>query len=292
MNGATQPRSAGSTIKPFTYLLALERGDTPATIVPDVPTEFPTPTGPYRPENYRRRCQGPARYREALAYSLNIPRSESAPIARRRGDVPTTLAGVGRDDAGEWLDDYGLGLTIGNAEMRLIELANAVCDAGADGGVAAISTACSSDAFVAGGWPGLLAANGTRTQFNSRSQRQRGVDAQPLRDVAATLPPRGSLVAHRRHARGQRRAMFRALGRTRPLGFDFPVACKTGTSSDFRDNWALGSTPEFTGRRVGRQFRRLADARGLRRHGRGADHARCDANICAGVRHDVVRPRR
>jgi penicillin-binding protein 1C len=30
------------------------------------------------------------------------------------------------------------------------------------------------------------------------------------------------------------------------LAFDFPVACKTGTSSDYRDNWAIGFTPEFT----------------------------------------------
>ena len=30
------------------------------------------------------------------------------------------------------------------------------------------------------------------------------------------------------------------------MRFDFPVACKTGTSSDFRDNWAFGYTPEFT----------------------------------------------
>ena len=30
------------------------------------------------------------------------------------------------------------------------------------------------------------------------------------------------------------------------LRFDFPVACKTGTSTDYRDNWAMGYTPEFT----------------------------------------------
>jgi penicillin-binding protein 1C len=30
------------------------------------------------------------------------------------------------------------------------------------------------------------------------------------------------------------------------LTFDFPVACKTGTSSDYRDNWTIGYTPEFT----------------------------------------------
>ena len=37
-----------------------------------------------------------------------------------------------------------------------------------------------------------------------------------------------------------------AFGAESALRFDFPVACKTGTSSDFRDNWALGFTPEFT----------------------------------------------
>ena len=30
------------------------------------------------------------------------------------------------------------------------------------------------------------------------------------------------------------------------LRWDFPVACKTGTSTDFRDNWAVGYTPEYT----------------------------------------------
>src|SRR4030095_865590 len=37
-----------------------------------------------------------------------------------------------------------------------------------------------------------------------------------------------------------------AFGRQSALHFAFPVACKTGTSSDFRDNWALGYPPEFT----------------------------------------------
>ncbi len=37
-----------------------------------------------------------------------------------------------------------------------------------------------------------------------------------------------------------------AFGAESPLRFGFPVACKTGTSSDFRDNWAFGYTPEFT----------------------------------------------
>ena len=37
-----------------------------------------------------------------------------------------------------------------------------------------------------------------------------------------------------------------AFGAESPLRFGFPVVCKTGTSSDLRDNWAFGYTPEFT----------------------------------------------
>jgi penicillin-binding protein 1C len=37
-----------------------------------------------------------------------------------------------------------------------------------------------------------------------------------------------------------------AFGASSALRFDFPVACKTGTSTDYRDNWAMGYTPEFT----------------------------------------------
>src|SRR5207249_9140813 len=124
VNGATHPRCAGSTIKPISYLLALERSDTAATIVPDVPTEFPTATGAYRPENYHRHCQGPARYREALACSLNIPAVKvlqslggAAPLQRR-------LQAWGVTTLPKQADEYGLGLTIGNAEVRLLELAN------------------------------------------------------------------------------------------------------------------------------------------------------------------------
>ena len=49
INGAWMVRSPGSAVKPFTYLLALESGAEPATVVPDVPTSFATPDGLYRP---------------------------------------------------------------------------------------------------------------------------------------------------------------------------------------------------------------------------------------------------
>ncbi|WP_426490454.1 penicillin-binding protein 1C [Hymenobacter sp. 102] len=69
-DGVVAVRSPGSTLKPFLYALALDRGlVTPKLLLPDVPTNFQG----YRPENFDKRCNGEVTLERALAYSLNIP---------------------------------------------------------------------------------------------------------------------------------------------------------------------------------------------------------------------------
>ena len=106
-------------------MLALERGATPATVVADVPTEFATATGLFAPVNYNRHCYGPMRYRVALANSLNI--SAVKVLASLGGAEPLErrLQQWGLTTLTRSPEEYGLGLTIGNAEARLLELANA-----------------------------------------------------------------------------------------------------------------------------------------------------------------------
>lgn len=210
VNGAWAARSAGSTFKPFTYLLALERGDTPATIAADVPVEFATPTGVFRPENYHRRFHGPVRYRIALANSLNV---SAVRVLERVGGpekLRRALCECGVTTLEKNSEHYGLGLTIGNADARLLELANAY--------------AC-------------LARLGEHRPFRLLATAPA---PPPLRvfDAGAAF-----LVAD---ILSDNLARTAAFGTESSLRFDFPVACKTGTSSDFRDNWAFGYTPEFT----------------------------------------------
>lgn len=211
INGAWTPRSPGSALKPFTYALAFERGDTPATMVADLPVEFPTESGLYRPENYDQRFFGPMTYRQALANSLNISavrvldRVGGAEVLKER------LETLGLSTLNEPADHYGLGLTIGNAPVRLIELANAYA---------------------------ALARQGEWKPWTIRAATTTSPTTQPVVDPIAAWMIADIL--------SDDRARQLTFGIRSPLRFDFPVAVKTGTSSEFRDNWTIGFTPEFT----------------------------------------------
>lgn len=221
VNGALAPRSAGSTFKPFTYLLALERGATPASIVADVPAVFATTTGVYRPENYNKRCHGPLSYRLALANSLNIPAVRVLSFMGGAALLQARLRAWGMTTLEQPAEHYGLGLTIGNAETRLLELTNAY---------AALARL--------GEWRPY------RVMLDPALEKHTDI---------ATIPLAAGHTAQTRDAAwliadmlSDNAARMIGFGLHSALRFDFPVACKTGTSTDYRDNWAVGYTPEFT----------------------------------------------
>lgn len=209
VNGAWARRSAGSTLKPFTYMLALERGAIPATILADVPTKFAAADGFYRPENYNRRCYGPVSYRTALGSSLNIPAVKVLLAAGGPAALHERLRTVGLTTLDHEAEIYGLGLTLGNCEARLLELTNAYAS---------------------------LARLGEFRPWRI------------LRDAptAARRYSQPELVWQIADIMSDNTARTLAFGINSALRFDFPVACKTGTSTDFRDNWTIGFTPEFT----------------------------------------------
>jgi penicillin-binding protein 1C len=209
VNGAWAPRSAGSALKPFTYLLALERGATPATVVADVRTSFPADGSFYRPENYNRRCYGPVRYRTALASSLNIPAVKVLLAAGGPAALHARLRECGLTTLNRAPEVYGLGLTLGNCEARLLEMTNAYAS---------------------------LARLGEFRPWR----------VLPASKVAAHRYSRPELVWQIADILSDNSARTLAFGMNSALRFDYPVACKTGTSTDFRDNWTVGFTPEFS----------------------------------------------
>jgi penicillin-binding protein 1C len=208
INGAWVPHSPGSALKPFTYLLAFERGATPGSIVADLPIEFRTATGTYKPENYALRSFGPMTYRAALGNSLNI---SAVRVLDSIGGAETLLAKLqelGLSTLTEPVEHYGLGLTIGNAPVRLLELTNAYA---------------------------TLARLGLHKPWrlqNTPSNEQRILPEKECYLIADILSD------------NQAREM--AFGAHSPLRLPFRCAAKTGTSTSFRDNWTLGFTAAFT----------------------------------------------
>lgn len=211
MNGAWTPRSAGSTLKPFTYLLALERGFTSASILADTPIEYVTSTGSYQPVNFDRQFHGPVSIRHALANSLNVPAVKLLDQIGGPELIHRTLTeGLQFSSLSDNATEYGLGLTLGNAEVRLLELTN---------GYACLARL--------GEWKPFRLC---RTESPEEVTRQFDPEASWL--IADIL--------------SDQRARAEAFGLRSPLNLPFRCAAKTGTSTDFRDNWTIGYTPDFT----------------------------------------------
>ncbi len=213
IDGARSPRQPGSALKPFTYAAAFEEGLTPASVLPDVPSHFPTaePGAVYSPRNYDGRYRGPLLARRALAGSENVP---AVAVASELG-VPKLLRFLNRAGFSSFdrtASYYGLGLTLGNAEVRLDEL------------VAAYAS------FARGGeWiqPAYLL--------------QRGV-SQPDRERHIVMGRRTAFwITDILSDPAAREYVF---GRGGYLEFPFPVAVKTGTSQAYHDNWTVGYTRE------------------------------------------------
>ena len=212
-NGALAPRSPGSTLKPFTYLLAMERNHRiPSSILADIPSPFRTPQGLDLPENYDRAYRGPVTLRTALACSLNVPALRELNALGGPRPLHELLTNLGLTTLGTDPSAHGLGLTLGNAPVRLLELTNAYATLARHG------RHLPPDPL-----PFKRSTAGRSTVRCSESSFYLIADI--LSDPAArapSFPPGG------------------------PLDLPFRCAVKTGTSSDFRDNWCIGYTPEFT----------------------------------------------
>jgi penicillin-binding protein 1C len=210
------PRQPGSALKPFLYTLALDRGYTAASVLPDVPKAYATATGPYTPRNYDRRFRGPTRVREALASSYNVPAVELASRVGT-GSLLHTLHLAGFASLTHDAEHYGLGLALGNGDVTLVELANGY-RALANGGVWRPWTWRP----VPNGPPARGAAGESRRVASAAAS---AIVLDILRDPVARIP---------------------GFGVSTPFDFPFPVAVKTGTSRHFTDNWAVGATRGFT----------------------------------------------
>jgi len=223
INMVIAPRQPGSALKPIVYATALDPARpnpwTAATMLLDVRTSFLTHEGlAYTPANYDQQEHGPVLVRQALASSLNIP-----------AVITLDHVGLGRlfEQANQLgittLQDperYDLSLALGGGEVSLLELSTAY---------------------------GAFANGGFRVDPSSI------LEVDDIRgNVIYTAPPTAKVrVLDERLAwlisdiLSDNDARRHGFGENSILRLDRPAAVKTGTTSNFHDNWTIGYTPDL-----------------------------------------------
>lgn len=216
VDGLRQP---GSSIKPLTYLALLRKGYTPASMLMDVPTTFQATDNdkPYEPGNYDGTFRGPVTVRNSLGSSLNIPAVKALALV----GVPeflktaesfglTTLAPTPENTR-----RFGLAVTLGGAEVHMIDLVSAY-SAFANGGTKIEPVPILK----------VKDRNG-RTLYEHKSVRGQRVMSEGESFLINNIL-------------SDNNARAGAFGTRSLLNMGDGVAVKTGTTNDLKDNWAIG----------------------------------------------------
>ena len=205
VNGALSKRSPGSCLKPFTYAIGFDLGlYTPRMILADVPVQYQG----YAPLDYSKKYKGPVTVREALANSLNVPAVE---VLQKAGyqKLYAFLKQAGISTLTKQPDQYGLSLTLGTAEVRLLELVNAYA---------------------------VLARLGTFQPYTGLKNEVPARQESLMSDGAAYLV--ADILED-----SERLASSGFVGNRQSLP---RVAWKTGTSYGNHDAWTVAYNPEYT----------------------------------------------
>ncbi len=237
VNVALAERQPGSSFKMFTYTEALRQGYTAATMVMDVRTTFPDPdySNPYTPENYDRTFHGPLRLRQALARSINVAAVKVLSWVGVRNVIDLAHS-MGINTLTR--DYYGLSLTLGGGEVRLLDMAYAF-------------SVLANGGYMAG--QPVAAENlrpGYRTLDPVAILRVEDANGNVLEEyqspeVREVISPQVSYVITNMLADNVARTPSFGSRSMLWLGNDRPVAAKTGTTTDFRDSWTIGFTPQL-----------------------------------------------
>jgi len=202
------PRQPGSTLKPFLYAYALEKGWTAATLIDDSPLVGQVGAGQHAFNNYSHQNYGLLRLRDCLGNSLNIPAIKTIQFIGYKNFLQRLhLLGFNslKQDAGF----YGEGLALGNGEVTLFELVQAYAALAQRGFYRPLSFIINDEAA---------------TVQKVYSEEVASIITDILSDPKA------------------RQLEF---GSGNLLSFPLHTAVKTGTSTDYCDAWAIGFSHRY-----------------------------------------------
>lgn len=217
-------RQPGSAIKPITYLMGLRKGYTAASMFMDTPVSFPIAgQSDYSPQNYTGKFTGPMSLRNALGNSINtVAVKVLAEVGVKNMLQQAYEMGLSTlEPTTENLSKFGFAVTLGGADVKMIEL-GAAYGAFANGGTKVEAV-------------GIL-----KVEDNS---------GRVLEEFNATtgekvMSPQEAFIISNILADNSARTM--TFGAVNSLIIpNYQVAVKTGTTNDKKDNWTIGWTPNL-----------------------------------------------
>ena len=225
VNVVLRPRQPGSSIKPLTYSLAIERGMTVLSTIEDSPVSYVIAgSPPYAPKNYDGKYHGRVTLKEALASSYNIPAVKTLAAVGINNEIDRAEA-MGITTWGD-RSRFGLSLTLGGGEVRMIDLAtlygvfanqgyrvdpNPILEVTTNDGEVLYHNDCAADA--------------------SRCTRR-----------LVMQPQAAFLITNILSDNKSRTPAFGPISTLYIPGQE--VAVKTGTTNSLRDNWTVGYTSD------------------------------------------------
>jgi 1A family penicillin-binding protein len=212
-------RQPGSTFKPFAYATAFKNGYTDKTIIIDERTNFGKyGSGKnYIPRNYDGYFRGPVTLRTALAQSLNVPAVKTLVYLAGINKTIKTAQDLGITTLNP---PYGASIVLGGWEVRLLEITSAYGVFAADGlkippvGILKIEN------------------NQGNIIFENKKTQQRVLGTKETRMLNSILSDNRA-----------RAPMFGSNSNLYIKNYD--VACKTGTTEEFKDAWTIGFSPSL-----------------------------------------------
>ena len=231
-NVTTALRQPGSSIKPINYAIGLEKKIvTPATMFIDEPTCFANINQPnYCPRNYDGKWHGPVQLRLALGNSYNIPAVKMLYLNTVR-DMVASASAFGLTSLTD-PDRYGLSLTLGGGEVRMVDMATAFsvfANAGIRRDLVSVLK--------------VVDKNGKVLQEYKDQNLGRAIPSQLLLQGPRIVSPETAFLIS--HILLDNNARQDAFGPNSTLVIPgHAVSVKTGTTDDLRDNWTIGFTPQ------------------------------------------------
>ena len=216
INMLNQPRQIGSTIKPFIYLKAFEKGMRPYTVIDDREYKYYTAQQlPLYPKNYDWTYHGLMTANYALANSINVAAVKTLEYAGVNDFTRFLQQDLGLK-TGQDINSYQLGIALGDLETNLLDLAH-------------IFT--------------IFPDNGEyKNLVLSRDQNVNDKFFAP----SDTQVAKKDYIELVNRILSDRKISMDQFGAQSDLNLPaLNYALKTGTSHDYTDSWVVGYTPDF-----------------------------------------------